>query len=172
LDYGAGSGVLGLAACAVDKRVEAVGIDIDFDSCRIANTNAKVNGLRMRSYLPPLSDAADDESKSLLLKAHAHAKSRLMTRGETGDEVFLPHELGDRRYDICVANILAGPLIALSSTLASMIRPGGLLGLSGILPRQGHAVAEAYQAAGFEKVKVEKELGGWVLVTGQKGKER
>jgi ribosomal protein L11 methyltransferase len=169
LDYGAGSGVLGMAACAMARdRVTAVGIDIDFDSCRIANANALQNKVNMQNYLPPLSESADKESMSLLLKAHAHAKGRLQERNESGSDIFLPISLEGKQYDVTVANILAGPLITLAPTLAGMTRAGGKLGLSGILPHQGEDVAEAYRRAGFEEVCVQKELNGWVLVTGTK----
>ena len=87
LDYGAGSGVLGMAACALDRdKVKAVGIDIDVDAIQIANANAKTNDVSMRNYLPPLvsEKTADDESLSLLMKAHAHAKKQLEDRQESG----------------------------------------------------------------------------------------
>jgi ribosomal protein L11 methyltransferase len=169
LDYGSGSGVLGMAACAVNRRrVVADGIDIDLDCCLIANQNAKTNRVAMNNYLPPISELADAESKSLLLKAHKHARDRLegMQKGENSNNLFYAET--NKQYNVCVANILAGPLMSLASTLAEMTRPGGRLGLSGILSRQGNEVVAAYQQAGFEHVKVEKELDGWVLVTGQR----
>lgn len=172
LDYGTGSGILGMAACKLSpERVQAVGIDIDIDAIRIANANAVDNNVSMRSYLPPLAETADDESKSLLLKAHAHATAQLGERGETGDDLLLPVSLENVSYDVIVANILAAPLVALASTLASLVRPGGFLGMSGILVQQDEMILEAYTAAGFENVQVEKTLGGWILVTGTKREE-
>ena len=79
LDYGAGSGILGMAACALDpSRVRAVGVDLDVDACRIANANAVTNGnLPMRNYLPPLMlNNNDHESQSLIMKAHAYARKQ------------------------------------------------------------------------------------------------
>ena len=166
MDYGAGSGVLGMAACALSPdRVKAVGIDIDVDAIQIANANAKTNGVSMKNYLPPLAETADDESKSLLLKAHAHAQKQLDDRNESGAQLILPDDLGLPTYDIGVANILAGPLVALSSTIASLVRPGGRLAMSGILPQQADMVIEAYSEY-FDKVHLEREMGGWILVTG------
>lgn len=66
-----------------------------------------------------------------------------------------------------LSNILAGPLISLSETIASMLKPGAKIGLSGILAWQGEDVVEAYSEY-FNDVKVEKEKGGWVLVSGTK----
>jgi len=173
MDYGAGSGVLGMAACAVDPaRVTAVGIDIDFDSCRIANANAITNGVSMRNYLPPVSDSADDESKSLLFKAHRHARLQLERHGDDGQDILLltsdDPSSDPAKYHVCVANILAGPLMTLASTLAGMVLPGGYLGLSGILPQQADDIISAYGAAGFVDLSFERELNGWILVTGRK----
>jgi ribosomal protein L11 methyltransferase len=169
LDYGTGSGVLGMAACKLaPELVTAVGIDIDVDAIRIANANSVDNNVSMRSYLPPLAETADDESKSLLLKAHAHAAGQLRERGEKADDLLLPASLESATYNVVVANILAGPLVALAPTLASLLQPGGLLGMSGILAHQDGMILEAYEAAGFENLSVEKEQGGWILVTGTK----
>jgi ribosomal protein L11 methyltransferase len=173
LDYGSGSGVLGLAACAMSETVTAIGIDIDVDACQIANANARINNLPMRSYLPPLpsSDTSaihnhdrDFESKSLLYKAHAHVRQQQ----NGGEDLILPLEYWSpaKKFDICVANILVRPLVALAPTLASFVRPGGFLGLSGILGHsQGEMVITAYHAAGFQDVSIAQEKEGWILVT-------
>lgn len=169
LDYGTGSGVLGMAACKLAPDVvTAVGIDIDVDAIHIANANAVDNKVAMCSYLPPLVETADDVSKSLMLKAHAHAAGQLRQRGEKADDLLLPASMESATYNVVVANILAGPLVALAPTLATMLQPGGLIGMSGILAPQDDMILEAYAAAGFENLSVEKELGGWILVTGNK----
>lgn len=46
--------------------------------------------------------------------------------------------------DVLLANILAQPLIDLAPGLKSMVRPGGIAVLSGILESQAEAVASAY----------------------------
>ena len=166
MDYGAGSGVLGMAACALfPDKVQATGVDIDVDAIQIANANAVTNIVNMQNYLPPLVETADDESKSLLFKAHAHAQKQLDERGESSSQLILPEDLGKPIYDIAVANILAGPLVALSSTIAALVRPGGSLAMSGILPQQADIVIEAYSKE-FDNVTLEGEMGGWILITG------
>ena len=174
LDFGSGSGILGMAACALSPTtVASVGIDIDVDACRIANANAAANQLPMRSYLPPLpveeeSNApADYESKSLLLKSHAYARKVLLERGDDGQDLILDISK-DEKFDVCVRNILAGPLVTLAPTLAFMVKSGGSIGLSGILVPQRESVVEAYRAVGFENVRIAQERDGWVLVTGQR----
>ena len=66
---------------------------------------------------------------------------------------------------------MASPLVALANEIFAMVAPGGWLGLSGILPSQSDDVVSAYTAAGFESVRVEQELDGWILVTGRKMKQ-
>jgi ribosomal protein L11 methylase PrmA len=69
MDYGAGSGVLGMAACKLDPAVSAVGVDIDVDAVRIANANAGRNGVHMKTYLSDLfTTENDDESTSVQLR--------------------------------------------------------------------------------------------------------
>ena len=154
MDYGSGSGVLGLAACALSPSVTAIGVDIDIDAVRIANQNAAVNGLKMVNYLPPLEDTMDSESKSILMKAYQKEAGQV-----------LPPQLHAPVHDACVANILAGPLVTLAPTLAHLVVPGGLLGLSGILAPQAAMVIDAYVKY-FGDVHVEQQMGDWVLITG------
>ena len=153
MDYGSGSGVLGLAAAALSTTIEATGVDIDVDAVRIANANAAINQLTMRTYLPLLEHEIDVESMSMLMvKRHEDAE-------------VIPKEKTGRRYDALVANILAVPLVTLAPTLAGLLKPDGVLGLSGILAPQADLVIEAYKEY-FDNVKVDKEVNGWVLISG------
>ena len=52
-------------------------------------------------------------------------------------------------YDLVLANILAGPLIALAPSIAAAIAPGGRLILAGLLTGQAQAVTDAYRGAGM-----------------------
>ena len=82
---------------------------------------------------------------------------------------YLPDEFSpsepDRQYDIVVANILAGPLKTLTTTLTERIRKNGFLVLSGILEAQADDVIEAY--APFINLRVWKSHEGWVALSGQ-----
>ena len=153
LDYGAGSGVLGIAACILDENIQSVGIEIDVDAVRIADENARNNNANMKSYLPRYV-GEDDESASLIMKAIKRAKVDM-----------LPEELDGQKYDACAANILAGPLISLSKTIADMLKAGAKIGLSGILEWQSDDVVEAYSEF-FDDVHVQETSQGWVLITG------
>jgi ribosomal protein L11 methyltransferase len=75
-----------------------------------------------------------------------------------------PESLPPGTYDLVVANILAGPLIALEPLLAARTRRGGRIALSGILDSQAAEVAAAY-ARDFEAAVGPAEEG-WSLVEG------
>lgn len=47
--------------------------------------------------------------------------------------------------DVLVANILAGPLAQLAPRFAALVKPGGALVLSGILPEQAEPLREVYR---------------------------
>lgn len=51
-------------------------------------------------------------------------------------------------YDLVIANILAGPLIAMAGEIAAIASPGGLVLLAGLLSTQAEAVVAAYAAQG------------------------
>lgn len=56
-------------------------------------------------------------------------------------------------YDLVIANILAGPLIALAAEVAGIAAPGGRVLLAGLLSTQADAVAAAYAAQGCAQVR-------------------
>ncbi|KAL9191018.1 hypothetical protein ACHAXT_000724 [Thalassiosira profunda] len=173
LDYGAGSGVLGIAAAAIvrdrnaqskrsqqpTRQIATVGVEIDADAIRIADENAAQNGVDMKNYLPD-PDSLDAEAASVVLRA-------LHRAGEGPSLRPLPDERSGRRYDLCAANILAGPLLGLAPTIAGLVKRGGRMGLSGVLVGQAEEVVNAYSDY-FEYVKVAAEDGGWVLITGER----
>lgn len=77
----------------------------------------------------------------------------------------LPEALAaQEQYDLLVANILAGPLIELATTLAGRCRPGAPMALSGILADQAAAVREAY-APWFDLAPT-RQRGDWVRIDG------
>ena len=172
LDYGAGSGILGIAASSIvrdynnkqrgsmqQQSITTVGIEIDADAIHIANDNAIKNKVRMLNYLPD-SNSLNDEALSVVMRAQQRKRN-------IGIIQSLPDELNRPMYDLCVANILALPLINLSPTIAQLVVPGGEIGLSGVLSNQASDVVEAYSEF-FDDVVVAGEEGGWVLITGKR----
>ena len=65
-----------------------------------------------------------------------------------------------------VANILAGPLVALAPVLTSLMVPGGRLLLAGLLVEQAEAVIEAY--APEVALSIADQQEEWVLLAGDK----
>ena len=70
-------------------------------------------------------------------------------------------------YDLIFANILKGPLVALSPDLTAHLRPGGYAILSGILNEQAASVIEVYEQNGNNLVRSE-EIGDWTTLLLQK----
>ena len=75
-----------------------------------------------------------------------------------------PESLPALQVDVVLANILAGPLIALAPTFARQLAPGGHVVLSGILTRQAASVAAAYEPW-FERI-ASSERDGWTRLDG------
>ncbi|WFF43412.1 50S ribosomal protein L11 methyltransferase [Salinicola endophyticus] len=78
-----------------------------------------------------------------------------------------PERLGQGRFEVVVANILAGPLIELAAEIAGRVAPGGRLALSGILAAQAESVLDAYRDQGL-RMAPPQEKEGWVLLSGER----
>jgi ribosomal protein L11 methyltransferase len=118
LDVGSGSGILAMAAAKL-WHVKALATDIDPWSVRVAEENAKMNGLKPRL-------------RAILATGYNH---RDITRGAP--------------YDLIFANILARPLCAMACDLAAHLKPGGTAILAGLLGKQVRMVLAAHQRAGL-----------------------
>lgn len=70
----------------------------------------------------------------------------------------------ERRADVVIANILAGPLIDLSDTLLHFLKPEGTLLLSGLLKNQADALCAHY--ADRLPLRIVGERDGWVCLRG------
>ena len=80
--------------------------------------------------------------------------------------VALPEQLPAGTFDLILANILAGPLVALQPLLAARCCAGGRILLSGILQAQAAEVMAAY-ARDFD-LSVAATDEGWALVEGRR----
>ncbi|KAF1055822.1 MAG: Ribosomal protein L11 methyltransferase [Burkholderia gladioli] len=76
----------------------------------------------------------------------------------------LPDDCPVGEFDIVVANILSNPLKLMASMLASKVKPGGRIALSGVLARQADEVASVY--ARYVDISVWREHEGWVCLAG------
>lgn len=82
-------------------------------------------------------------------------------------ELYLPQDQPEGLIaDVVVANILAGPLRELSSVIKGLIKPNGLLAMSGVLDSQAEDVANYYR----DELLVDPivEMNEWCRISGQK----
>ncbi|WP_323121518.1 50S ribosomal protein L11 methyltransferase [Burkholderia alba] len=86
------------------------------------------------------------------------------TRNHADVTYGLPDDCPDGEFDIVVANILSNPLKLMASMLASKVKPGGRIALSGVLARQADEVASVY--ARYIDIAVWREYEGWVCLAG------
>lgn len=115
IDYGCGSGILGIAALLLGAK-QVYSVDIDPQAVLATRQNAERNDVfdKLSVYLPQDFDA-------------------LFTKGD------IP------KADIITANILAKPLIGLAPYLATLIRSKGGIVLAGLISEQLDEVVDAYQ---------------------------
>ncbi|MCL2815376.1 MAG: 50S ribosomal protein L11 methyltransferase [Oscillospiraceae bacterium] len=121
LDLGCGSGILSIIAAMLGANSTAA--DIDENCVQTARANAKLNGVppdRYRAYAGDL--LSDDKLRQTLAK---------------------------QKYDLVLANIVPGVIIALLSFVKDVLLPGGAAVLSGIIGRYVPEVEEAASALGF-----------------------
>ena len=100
-----------------------------------------------------------DEQAVQATRANAIANDTLV-------EAQLTEGLTEGQFDVVVANILSNPLKVLAPMLATRVRSGGSLVLSGVLERQSQEVALAY--APWLPMTVWQSRDGWVCLAGLK----
>ncbi len=66
-------------------------------------------------------------------------------------------------FDVVVANIQAGPLVAMAESLGRKVKPEGRLGLCGVLSEHADSVVARYEPLGFEMLRRWQD-GEWVLI--------
>ncbi|WP_456296350.1 50S ribosomal protein L11 methyltransferase [Vibrio sp. AK197] len=98
-----------------------------------------------------------------------HASKDNAERNGVADQlnVFLPQDQPqDLVADVVVANILAGPLRELSPVISGLVKPHGVLAMSGVLDTQAQDVASYYQ----EQFSLDaiKEQNEWCRISGAK----
>ncbi|MBZ8135209.1 50S ribosomal protein L11 methyltransferase [Afifella sp. IM 167] len=125
----------GLLAIALAKltRRPVLASDIDPLAVRIAGENAALNGA-------------------------GHLVTTIVANG-----LRHPKIAAGAPYDLVVANILAGPLIALAPSVKRVVAPGGTAVLSGILAHQASRVTAAWRGQGFA-LQAARRFGEWSVL--------
>lgn len=81
-------------------------------------------------------------------------------------QVYLPNAAPKVQADITVANILAGPLVALAPEIAAYTKSGGKLALSGLLAEQAEEISACYSQ--WFELNPPTQQDEWVVITGVK----
>lgn len=137
-DVGTGTGLLAFAALRLWPGARAIASDVDPVCEPVVVENALLNAI------PPGTAPGE----------------LAMVVAEGMDDPLLA---GRAPYDLLMANILTGPLIALAGDFADTLRPGGSLLLAGLLETQEPAVRAAYRTAGF-RLAARMVEGDWSIL--------
>jgi ribosomal protein L11 methyltransferase len=138
IDLGTGTGLLAFAALHLWPRAYATATDIDPVAIEVTGENAELNGVRLGQGMGRLALTVADGTGDALVQRRAP-------------------------YDLVIANILAGPLIALAPDIAAITAPKGQVVLAGLLVAQAAAVARAYRRQGF-RLAERLDLGDWAIL--------
>lgn len=100
-----------------------------------------------------------------------HATRENAARNGVADRIMVAQAASDiaGHFDIALANILSGPLIALAPGIAPKLRAGGALLLAGMLAPQADEVARAYRP--WFDIGPAAEREGWTLLAGRRRPE-
>ena len=140
LDLGCGSGILALALARATGHT-VIASDIDPVAIDVVRATVRHNAVPIRAARCPQPGAA-----IVPVVANALAHRRLRAAAP---------------FDLVVANILAGPLLAMATPLAAALAPAGRLILSGLLQSQEARIRAAYRARGLVLAGRHVE-DGWV----------
>lgn len=132
-DIGCGTAVLAMAAARLWPEAAVLASDVDPVAVEVAQANLSANGLAGRVEC---------------LEAEGFGHPRLAALAP---------------FDLVLANILKGPLIALAPAMADSLAPGGAVVLSGILDEQVAEIVDTYVAAGFT-VSAREEIREWATL--------
>ncbi|MEO7602490.1 MAG: 50S ribosomal protein L11 methyltransferase [Sphingomicrobium sp.] len=136
-DIGTGTGILAFAALALWPNARCIATDIDPIAVDVARDNAAINRIALGHGPGELLLAAADGMDSPLIVARAP-------------------------FDLIIANILAGPLIALAPDFGRALAPRATLVLAGLLESQASTVLETYCGFGFEPL--DRSSGEWTIL--------
>lgn len=136
LDLGCGSGILSIAALVLGAG-HAAAVDIDPKAVGVAYENAELNGVDRSVYDVCAGDVIGDDT--------------------------LAAQLGQRSYDLVLANIVADVIIPLSARVPRLLAKDGVFLCSGIIDTRADEVAAALAGHGLTVTK-KREKNGWVAL--------
>ena len=134
LDVGCGSGILSIIGLKLGAK-HALGTDIDPNALTATLENIEVNQIKKEQFSVFAGNIIEDKN--------------------------LQKEVGMKKYDIVVANILADVIIPLSGMIQQHMKEDGVFISSGIINMKREEVKEALLANGFTIIET-IEMGDWV----------
>jgi ribosomal protein L11 methyltransferase len=137
-DIGTGTGLLAFAALDLWPSARAIASDIDPVCAAVVEENAALNAIAL----------GPRPGELVVTIAEGMEHPLLAVRGP---------------YDLIIANILAGPLIALAPDFAKASAPRASLLLAGLLESQEAGVRAAYRRAGF-RLAARVVNGDWSIL--------
>ncbi len=140
LDIGCGSGILSIVAYKLGAEY-VTAVDIDADCIDSTRANLAVNHL-------------EEEEGAFFV-------------GNLIEDPDLREQIGEARYDIAAANILAEVIVPLASFIPAFLRDGGVFIASGILDTKEETVCAAIEEAGLVIREVSRQ-GEWIGITAEK----
>ncbi len=107
--------------------------------------------------------ATDIDHQALIATNDNRLKNQIP---ESAIETYFPEDMPTEPVELLIANILSGPLVELAETFAQLVKPNGIIVLSGILEEQTKHIVTAYQTY-FSAIQVAQK-GDWIRVTAQR----
>lgn len=136
LDLGCGSGILSIISLLLGSK-NAFALDIDENAIKVAYENATLNKIHKEKYYVTSGDITKDEK--------------------------LMKEIGDKKYDIVLANIIADVICNISHIVVEKMKDDGVFIASGIIKDRLDDVYENFSKNGLEVLdtKIQDE---WVCI--------
>ena len=136
LDLGCGSGILSVISLMLGAK-SASAVDIDPNCVHIAYENAQRNNVDKDKYRVLAGNILEDEK--------------------------LKNQIGDKKYDVVVANIVADVIIAFAPIVTEFIKKGGAFITSGIIIDRADEVKSVLEKNGFKNL-IMTQRKDWVSI--------
>ncbi len=170
LDIGTGSGVLGLACAKLG--MTGVGVDVDPLSIDNVEQNKRLNDVPDEAFAAAVGSVAPIGASEIADKATGVGSEfgnmdHVAGFAASADSLFAGDAVttlvGEERFELVLANILAGPLVTMADAIVGRVKPGGTLVLSGLLTSQVEEVTTAYVSRGLGAPRV-MTSGEWAAL--------
>ena len=125
LDLGCGSGILSIISLLLGAK-NAFAVDIDENAIKVAYENASLNGIEKDKYYVTSGNVVTDEN--------------------------LQKEIGEKKYDIVLANIIADVICSISPVVPKQLKNDGVFIASGIIKDRLDDVYKALDENGLNVV--------------------